>query len=220
SHYSKKSFLNFYGIKGKLNKEETDFSAKIKRMFPEDLNQIIDEFSSADDFQFAMNAIRIERLLGERSIRSRQQAIQIFDTFFTDDKDPLFFLHNSKDSYARKNLTRLEICTDPVKLHFQAADAHKKYRVKVKVELSGTKYKIDSTKLIVTPLFIVLDTKVYFIKTPKLSFDLMHFVERPEMYFYKKNAEYFYNEIILPLSKDYEVEFSEFKKSKIKIDEN
>jgi len=220
TYYSKKSFLSFFGIKGKFNKEKNDFSAKIKRLFPDDLDRIIDEFSNADDFQFAMDTLRIERLLGERSIKARQQAIQVCETLFVNEKEPLFFLHNSKDSYARKNLTRLEICSDPIKLCFQATSANSQFKLKTKVELSGTKYNIDSNKLVITPLFIIFGAKAYPIKMPKLSYDLMHFVERPEMYFFKKNTEYFYKEILLPLSKDYEVEFSALKKSKVKIDEN
>ena len=219
THYSKKRFLSFYGVKGKFNKEKTDFSAKIKRLFSEDLDSIIDEFLNADDFQFAMDVLRVERLLDERSIKARQQAIQIFETLFVNEKEPLFFSHNSHDSYARKNLTRLEICSDPIKLFFQATSASTEYKLKAKVELSGTKYNIDSSKLLITPLFIIFDTKVYLIKTPKLSYDLMHFVERSEMHFYKKGQEHFHQKIILPLSKDYEVAFSGFKKSKEKIDE-
>ncbi|UUV22650.1 DEAD/DEAH box helicase [Paenimyroides aestuarii] len=219
SYYSKKNYVSFYGIKGKFNKEKTDFTAKIKRLFSEDLEHIIDEFPRSSDFQFAMDAIRTERLLNERNIGSRRQAIEIFNSFFQDSNKPLFFLRHELDSYARKNLTPLEICSDPIKLHFQANSEEKQYKLQVKVELSGTKYKINSTKILVTPLFVILETKVYPIQTPKLSFDLMHFAEHPEMKFYKKNGDYFYKEIVLPLSKDYHVSFSELTNSKIKIAE-
>lgn len=217
-YYSKKEFLSFYPIKGKLNKDLTDFSAKISRIFLENFPNIIDDFEDTSDFNFVSDALRMERLMDENKVHARQKALQIFNTLIVQ-KPGFIYMHEAKNTFARKNFTQLNVVDEPLRLFFKLNDKKSYFEVVPKIEIAETKYNIDSSKIIITPFFVLLEDKLIPIKTPKLSFDLMHYIKNSKMNFFKKDLAHFHEKIIVPLSKDYEVEASFIKKEKIKAKE-
>ncbi len=215
-YYSKKEYLSFFPIKGKYNKDLTDLGSKISRIFIENFTSIIDDFPDSDDFNFVSDALRMERLLVESEVGARQKSLDIFNKLIEQRPDALF-MHDTKKTYARKNLTRLKIVDESLKLLFKISDKQSYFEVTPRIEIAETKYNIDSSKIIVTPLFVLLGDELIPIKTPKLSFDLMHFIKNPKMNFFKKDLAHFHKNIVTPLSKDYEVEAPFIKKEKTKI---
>ena len=218
--YSKRKFLSFYPVKGKLNKDQTDFSSKISRVYYESFGQVLEDFSDAADFNYITDAMLLEKYLDNYNVSSRQKALKVFGDLVKQKPD-FIYIHHVKDSYARKNLTRLEIMDESVDLYFMVDRLYdNRFRVKTKVKILDGKYNIDSSKLIVTPLFVIFNnSQLFLIKNPKLSFDLMHLSEKPLMEFYTKDTAYFYEKILLPLSKNYEVDSNFLKIAKKKKEE-
>jgi len=220
---SRKNFSGIYPISGKLNKLKTDFSSSLQEISYSNLNQNLLYFESKNSHDLIINTLQINSLIAqskaEKDLSALNRAISIFKENIESFKENLLYSYEAKNSLVRKNVEPLVIDEKPIKLFFQLTESEFFYSLKAKISIDDKNYNINASKLIICPLFIVLENIVYPINNADLSLSLRHYAENHETNYFKKDFGSIYENVIAPLSKKYEVQTTLFKKDKTKTEE-
>lgn len=221
---SKKKYVEIFPISGKYNKLKTDFSSSLQEIRYENLNATLLLFENKNTQNLIINTLQINSLIAEaksgKNLSALNRAIAIFKENIESIKENLFYSYDTKNSFVRKNIEPLTIEEKPIKLFFHLTENEFFYTLKAKISIEDNNYNINATKLIICPLFIILENIVYPINNADLSLSLEHYAENSETNYFKKDFASIYENVIAPLSKKYEVQTTLFKKDKTKTEDS
>jgi SNF2 family DNA or RNA helicase len=215
--FTKKKLSRAIPFQGKYNKTKSDFASSIVMLGYDNIKESFGFFD--EDFQqkTILKTFQINTLTAEfqnlKELNSLKKAIENLQSVLPNWEKTLLYKYDDKNSLVRKNLTPLTIAYLPVKLVFQISESDYFYNLKAKIEIDGKKYNFNSTSIAVTTLFIFFDNLVIPILDAKLAVYIDVFSKKPEINYLKKDTPNFIEKIVAPLSKNFEIESTLFKKS-------
>lgn len=218
--FNKKKLSRAVPFQGKYNKNKNDFASSIVML---GYDNIKDSFRFFDeDFQqkTILKTFQINTLTADfqnlKDLNSLKKAIENLQSVLPNWEKTLLYKYDDKDSLVRKNLTPLTVAYLPLKLTFQISESYYFYNLKAKIEIDGKKYNFNSASIAVTTLFIFMDDLIIPILDTKLAVYIDVFSKKPEINYLKKDTPNFIEKIVAPLSKNFEIESTLFKKSATK----
>jgi SNF2 family DNA or RNA helicase len=218
---NKSRYIGMYPVIAKFNKNKTDFASSFLSLTSTYLEKFLDKTESDDDLNFLLKMLRIREFFYSRDKKNPQQlakAVSVMNSIWSELKDRFVYEYNPKNTLVRKHLVPLTIEDTPVELVFTVTENEVFYNMKAKVKIGENSYAINSTKIRIGDFFVVVDDKVYPIKDAELSLRLNEYKESSEFNYFKKTFEDVYQNNLLPLSKNHDVQLQFAKKEKKKIE--
>ncbi len=214
----KNKFSDIYTVQGKLNKQKNDISSSLVPINSNNINEMLLCFEEDLEQKTILKTLQINTLLNEynryKSILFLNKAIHLLHETIPFYNDSFLYSYNHSNSLVRKNLEPLTIDNKPIKLFFTFTESELFYTLKPKLKIGDTNYNINASKLLVTPIFIVIDNIIYPINNADLSISIEHYKQNQEQNYFKKDFDKIYENVLLPLSKKYEIETKVLKKEK------
>ncbi|NQX82721.1 MAG: DEAD/DEAH box helicase [Flavobacteriaceae bacterium] len=204
----------------KKNKKDGSFSSSFKRIDEsemltyfnfikeEDKNIMIKGMECSNIVNISNRSPDIENL--NYSLSKLKSISELSDKY-------VFYIKKGKDNFIKKNLTQVSFDTKHPELYFTLKENEDFYTLNPKIRLEDKSYVLGSTKMKVYPHFCLLNDKIYFYKNAYTYMYISKFLNNKEINFQKKYYDKLYNEIVLPLSKHFEVETKIYSKAKNNI---
>ena len=220
--FSKKQLLNLTPVSAKFNKEGTELATHFKEIYIYNIEREINNYDEKT-FSIFLLASKISEFLDR--FNSNKKAIYLKDSInvFKKIKSLLtgfpLFAHQINDTYAKKNLEELIIIDEEPKLLFNFSEDSLFYTLEPKLKIGNQSYNLNSTKIVITPIFIKKENEIFPINNPIFAADLLYYLEIPECRYIKKNAGNFQQNVLQPLSEKYEINTKNIIKEKEKIED-
>lgn len=219
-----KEFIEAYVFQGKFNKSRTDFSASIAPIFMNNFEDALVIAQSDEEQNLITKSLEVHSLLKKFKYKNDptflKKAISANLSFLNLAKDRIFYSFDGKGSLVRKNLLPIAVAEKEVKLYFTFTENPNFYTLKAKLLIDDVKYNINASNLEISPLFIFINEEIIALKDAKFSLYLQHYLNFPELNYLKRSTPDFYEKVIQPLSKKFEIQTSVIKKSKEIADES
>jgi SNF2 family DNA or RNA helicase len=217
---TKSRYTTFFPVKAKYNKTKTDFSSSFEELSLHNFYNYLDSFENDSDQNFVFKTLQITRILEKNKIyvAEMQKVMKHFIEILPDLSSKFCYAFNPKNSLTRKYLEPLTIKEAHIKIYFVLTETDFFYNLKAKISIDDKNHNINAQKLLLSPLFIIEDTVAYPITNTDLSFAIQHFSKNEETNYLKKDFKNFNQNVLIPLSKKYEIQQNIFKKSKENID--
>jgi SNF2 family DNA or RNA helicase/uncharacterized Zn finger protein len=213
-----KKFVQIYPIQGKTNKQKTDIASSLVEINANNINEMLLTFEEDFEQKTILKTLQINTLLKDynryKNIHYLNKAIHLFQESFAVYNESYIYSYNHKNSFVRKNLDFLRIDYKPINLFFTLNENEFFYTLKAKIKIGNDNFNINASKLIITPIFIILENVIYPINNADLAISIAHYKENQEANYFKKDFKKVYENVILPLSKKYEIETKILKKEK------
>lgn len=221
--FYKKRFMEFSLFQAKFNKTKTDFSSSISQINTHNFDEALVLYSSDEEHILILKSILIKKALlkysSSMNIEFLKNAIEANKDFIAIIKKYLCYTYDSAKSLVRKNISPAVIETKSIKLFFTITETNHFYTLKAKVSIDEINYNLNASSLQISPLFLFLADKIIPINDARLSTYLNYYSKFSEINYLKKNTPDFFETIVKPLSKKFEVQTTVFKKSKAKTTE-
>ncbi|HUH75144.1 MAG TPA: SNF2-related protein [Chitinophagales bacterium] len=218
---NKSRYIGMYPVVAKYNKTKTDFASTFLSLTSTYLEKFLDKTEDDYDLGFLLKMLRLREFFYKREKKNPQQlakAISVMNGLWPELKDRLVYEYNPKNTLVRKNLSPLIIEDTPVEMLFSVTENEVFYNMKAKVKIGENTYAINSTKIRIGDFFVIVEDKVYPIKDAELSLRLNEYQQSSESNYFKKSFEEVYQNNLLPLSKNHEVQLQFAKKDRRKIE--
>ena len=134
------------------------------------INTLIEEYNRYKNIQFLNKAIHLFR-----------ETIPLYTESY-------LYSYDHKNSLVRKNLVPLTIDNKPIKLFFTFTESELFYTLKPKLKIGDTNFSLNATKLLLTPLFIVLENIIYPINNADLAISIENYKQNQEQNYFKKDS--------------------------------
>lgn len=211
------NFFSLFPILGKYNKAKTDFSSGIEELQYFNLEYNIDDLITTEDQFFVLNVLKLSSLIQKNKEITFEYIVKLMTVFTKIIPElPQRFLYSNRpnDSYARKNLSPLVFKQPEIKLFFVLTETDMFYNLKAKIRIDDNNFNINAQKLVLSPLFIFEGQNVYPITNADLSYHILTYADTPETNYFKRDFKRFNENILIPLSKKFEIQQKIFKKNK------
>ncbi|MCC9033284.1 SNF2-related protein [Chryseobacterium sp. Ch-15] len=215
--FSDDSFLNFTPVEAKLNKEGTDLATHFKEIIMYRIESTLHQYDEKTT-GIILWALKVNSLLEHFHRKSSAERLQDLVNAFVKLNQQIYsfpiFSHDVDDSYTRKNLKSLIIKDELPQLIFNFSEDLLFYNLQPNLKIGDQLYKLNSDEITITPLFIKKGQDIYPIQSAVLAADLLFYSEMNETKYIKKNALYFKENILTPLSAKYSMSTNNFVKTK------
>lgn len=218
---NKSRFLGMYPVVAKYNKTKTDFFSSFLSLTNTYLEKFLEKVEDDSDLNFLFKMLKIRPFFYNNNQVTPQKlakAIHVMNGLWSELKERLVYEYNPRETFVRKHLSPLIIEDTPVELVFNVTENEVFYNMKAKVKIGENTYAINSNKIRIGDFFVVVEDKVYPIKEAETSIRLNEFRESSEFNYFKKSFENVYQNNLLPISKNHEVQIQFAKKESKKID--
>ena len=199
-----------FPVKAKFNKTKTDFSSTFSEIGYDNLYKYIQDFDEGEDEQLIMKSLKINSLLSSyihtRSVDSVVRAIQFFSDVYPLYKTKHFYLYNSRKNLVRKNLSPLQFSDVSPKLFFKVQKSEFFFTLKAFIDIAGKKLTLTSNKLTIGMLFVIHENVVYPFENAHDALHVDVYKNQGEINYRKKDVKQLYENIIQPLSENFEIE--------------
>ena len=214
----KNKFTGIYTVQGKLNKQKSDISSSLVTINTNNIDEMLLNFEEDSEQKIILKTLQINILLEEyqryKNILSLNKAIYLFQETIPFYNDSFIYSYDHKNSFVRKNIEPLTIDYKPIKLYFTFTESDLFYTLNAKLKIGDLNYNINASKLLVTPIFIVIENIIYPMNNADLSISIEHYKHNQVQNYFKKDFDKIYENVLLPLSKKYEIETKVLKKEK------
>ena len=196
-------------FQGKYNKTKTDFSSSIVLINSHNFEDALMVYEREEEQTLILRSIQIDRSLSKyrtsKDIQYLKKAISANVDFLKLIENKFNFIFDSGKSLVRKNLTPAKIEQKEIKLIFNLSETPYFYTLKAKLCIEDKNYNLNATALQISPLYIFLDDLIIPITDARLSAYILHYLKFPEINYLKKGTPEFFEKIIKPLSKKFEI---------------
>jgi SNF2 family DNA or RNA helicase len=217
--FNKKKLDSAIPFQGKYNKAKSDFASSIVTLGYENIQESFNFFEEDHQQKTILKTFQINALTNEfhnqKDLNSLKKAIENLESVLPNWEQTFLYKYDNKNSLVRKNLRPLTVSYLPIKLVFQISESDYFYNLKAKITIDGKKYNFNSASIAVSTLFIFLDDLIIPILETKLAVYIDAFSKKPEINYLKKDTPNFIEKIVAPLSKNFEIESTLFKKSTV-----
>jgi SNF2 family DNA or RNA helicase len=217
--FNKKKLDSAIPFQGKYNKAKSDFASSIVTLGYENIQESFNFFEEDHQQKTILKTFQINALTNEfhnqKDLNSLKKAIENLESVLPNWEKTFLYKYDNKNSLVRKNLRPLTLSYLPIKLVFQISESDYFYNLKAKIAIEGKKYNFNSASIAVSTLFIFLDDLIIPILETKLAVYIDAFSKKPEINYLKKDTPNFIEKIVAPLSKNFEIESTLFKKSTV-----
>jgi SNF2 family DNA or RNA helicase len=217
--FNKKKLDSAIPFQGKYNKAKSDFASSIVTLGYENIQESFNFFEEDHQQKTILKTFQINALTNEfhnqKDLNSLKKAIENLESVLPNWEKTFLYKYDNKNSLVRKNFTPLTVSYLPIKLVFQISESDYFYNLKAKITIDGKKYNFNSASIAVSTLFIFLDDLIIPILETKLAVYIDAFSKKPEINYLKKDTPNFIEKIVAPLSKNFEIESTLFKKSTV-----
>ncbi|WP_417939555.1 SNF2-related protein [Flavobacterium sp. RS13.1] len=221
--FERKKFIQLFLFQAKYNKAKTDFSSSITLINHYNFEDALTIYSSEEEQTLIVKTMQINTALSrfrttkdvnylKIAITSNQKLLEVLQHNFS-------YTYDRSKNLVRKNLMPCVYENKAIKLFFTISETPYFYTLKAKVSLNDKNYNLDAAAIQISPLFIFADDVIVPINDAKLSLYLNHFRDYAEINYLKKDTPDFFEKIVKPLSKKFEIQSAIFKKSKVKTEE-
>ena len=218
--FTNKSQVKIVPFQGKFNKARTDFTSSIITVGFNNLKESLLFFDTAQEQNTILKTLKINDLLADfntkKILNSLKKAIEGTQNILQSWEKTFLYKYDNTNSLVRKNLIPLSLSYLPIKLVFSISETDYFYTLKAKIEIDGKKYNLNSKSLTISPIFIFIDDVIVPITDTKLAVYLDVFAKKSEINYLKKDTPNFIEKIVTPLSKNFEIESTLFKKAAVK----
>ena len=221
--FDKTEFVGLVPIRAKYNKEHTELTTSFKEINSYNLEDSIDSYGEKF-VQIILKCYKLSKSIDKLHNKAKAEIysknILLFNDLISSLTDYPIFSHQERNTYTRKNLDPLSIVNSEMEMIFQFTEDNLFYNLEPKIKIGDQAYKLNSTKLQISPLFIKKDNEIYPIKSAVFSADLQYYLQNPHSSFIKKNAVTFQENILSPLSQKYQIKAENIKIVKDNADAN
>lgn len=222
--FENKKYKDVTLFQAKYNKTKTDFSSTITPINSYNFEDALTIYTSNEEQSLLAKSIQINKFLSKfkssKDIDYLKKAIESNQEFFQIIQNKLSYTYENHKSLVRKNLVPCVFEEKTIKLFFTLTETNYFYTLKAKISLNDKNYNLGTASLQITPLYIFIDEIIIPINDTKLSLYLNYYSDYAEINYLKKDTPDFFEKIIKPLSKKFEVQTSIFKKNKEKTNED
>lgn len=221
--FYKNLIQSIYPIKGKLSKDGTELSTKLRSIDRLELLSYKNELQSQKDFNFVTQC-----LLCHKDFRYNDSWMTNDKSFFVSmhkDFQPLLrmlregypvYTYQYRASLVKKNITQLRIASEKLrpiaKIHINA----RFFNIQMKLRIDGRLYDIKSNKIKLTPVGVVFDSTLYPFPDAHTSFIFAKAYQQEELNIVNDGTVDVKTSLIDPMSKFFRVEHTEMKEKKLK----
>ncbi|MBW6483051.1 MAG: DEAD/DEAH box helicase [Vicingaceae bacterium] len=220
--FSSKNFSGLFPVYAKFNKDKSDFASSFKIITHNNYgyaNELpLYKIENQEEQVLALKTIQFDylkiKVTNKLNVSDLKQGINTFQQLATKINDFFIYEYNPKKTLTRKNLSKITVSEQPITLFFTLTESKLFYTLKAKLSVNETTHNLGSSTMLITPFFVKIKDVIYPISSSDLSVSMLHFANQPETNYIKKDIKEIYENIILPLSKKYEVQSTIFKKQK------
>ena len=233
-------FIQVEGVQGEPNEERTAFANKIEKL---DLNKFINTEVFSDDDKLMVQQLRklqspeITRYLNRNSPFSgiweniiqqhndelpeetRRLIVEFlhprFKKMFTDASPHFSYLLPPRKPFITANLQKIQLSEDPAVLNFNITYNKDYYEVKCFVKLNHIEVPVTEN-LTGSPLLFLHDDTLFLYEKPADVLLVEKFLPSGRLQIEEKDWSRKLQDMILPLAKDYNVQFNNVKREDIK----
>ena len=208
---SKRAVETAFPIYGKLNKEKKEISSRVKTVEVFNLPDIV-ELISEQEGNLLPQAIRISESFANLTYSEYENEdlgkfLQQFKHFINLFKPRQIYLHYAKDSFAKKNLSPVNVVESLVLPILKIKSYGKFHQLEFQVKIEGKSYSLSSNKLKISELGILIQDQLYLIKEVETLIALKSFNEVSKMNIINEGIEHLREEIIKPYSSVFEISY-------------
>ncbi|NRS89626.1 ERCC4-related helicase [Flavobacterium sp. 7E] len=218
--FQRKTFEGVTLFQAKYNKNRTDFSSSITLINTYNFEDALTIYSSNEEQFLLTKSIQINKSLSKykssKDIGFLKKAIDSNQEFLQVVQKKLSYTYDNAKSLVRKNLVPCIFEDKTIKLFFTLTETNYFYTLKAKISLDDKNYNLNASAIQISHLYIFIDNVIIPIKDTRLSLYLNHYSSLAEINYLKKDTPDFFEKILYPLSKKFEVQTTIFKKSKEK----
>lgn len=218
--FTNKAFSGILPVYAKYNKDKSDFASSFKIISNNNYGNELPlyDIENQEEQELALKTIQFnylkDKISNKLNVTYLKRGINTFIQITSKLESFFLYEYNAKNSLTRKNLSKITLSTQPVTLFFTLTESELFYTLKAKLSINKAIYSLGSSTIFATPFFIKIKEVIYPISNSDLSVSIIYFANQPETNYIKTNISEVYKNIILPLSKKYEVQSTIFKKSK------
>lgn len=218
--FQRKTFEGVTLFQAKYNKNRTDFASSITLINTYNFEDALTIYSSNEEQFLLTKSIQINKSLSKykssKDIGFLKKAVDSNQEFLQVVQKKLSYTYDNAKSLVRKNLVPCIFEDKTIKLFFTLTETNYFYTLKAKVLLDDKNYNLNASAIQISHLYIFIDNVIIPIKDTRLSLYLNHYSSLAEINYLKKDTPDFFEKILYPLSKKFEVQTTIFKKSKEK----
>lgn len=215
--FSDCEFREFTPAQAKYNKERTELATHFKTIQIYNLEDSID-FYSEEFVQIILKSVKLSNTLNKISSGKNKdyfsKSIPLFNEFVSVIRNYPIYEHQLRNTYTRKNLIPLSIVDQEMEIIFDLKEDLLFYQLEPKIKIGNKNYKLNSSKLQISPYFVKKETEIFPIKNPVLSADLQYYLQNSNSNYIKKNQDDFKEKILLPITKKYQLNIDQIKITK------
>lgn len=222
--FQRKNFEGISLFQAKYNKTKTDFASSITPINIYNLEDALTIYTSPEEHSLIAKSIQINKSLAKykstkdvdylkKAIASNKEIIELIPK-------NLCYIYDGSKNLVRKNLIPCVFDYKTIQLFFTLTETAYFYTLKAKISLDDKNYNINATAIQISPLYVFIDEVIVPINDTRLSVYLNHYSTIGEINYLKKETPNFFEKILNPLAKKFEVQTSIFKKTKEKINED
>lgn len=202
---------SIYPIYGKLNKHKTEISSKIKEIDERELANAMYEISTKDSSllplamrvseyfeQFSFNEYRLETL---------DSFIQLFRKFIQESGSNLIYLYHNLYNLIKKNLQEIHIVESSISPVLKITTKGKFHLLEFKVKINGKTYLLDSKKLTISPLGILIENQLIPVYNPEILQALIRFKDMSQINIIDEGIQHLKEQIISPYSRIFDINY-------------
>lgn len=216
---SKNSISDVFPFMGKLDKTKTRLSTKFKVIsdynFSESL-ALVDKNTYKD---LILYGIQLAELFSRfrysgHTLETVKEQIKMFSLIVEGNPEQILYLHKGHKSFVKKHCSELLIREEEVVPVLKIVDKKPFYQLDFKIRIDNHTYGVNSTKLLIAPFGIAFNESFYPFKNAEVAYSLLKALEKPQMNVVHKGVEELMSNVIEPLSRVFEIDFSGIKPSK------
>lgn len=204
-------------VSAKLNPKSGELSSNFSEVKSYEVSsQLENPRISSDELIFLMKTSKMSSLFQEATRHERNahfgiEAFKIFQEHLDLIKEFPLFINNKWNSMTKKYMSQLYYQQGQIKPLAKITESEKFYNVEFKVRVDGSLLTLNSSKFHWTPIGLIFDDKLLYFD----SLELYHAIEKirntGEIHIIKEGSENLRNNVIDPLSKLCEVDFSQLQ---------
>lgn len=208
-----KEIRRIYPIYGRLNKHKTEISAKVEQVHSQNLAQAM-QLIHPDEAVLLPSALKVsdkfDRLsYNEYSLEVLSEFQQLFKTLIQSFSSKPIYLHKNSNNLVKKYLERLKVLETRIVPVLKITTKGKFHQLDFKIQLDDKTYLLNSKKLSISPVGVVIGLDLIPIYNAELIQALLSLKETPQITIFNEGVQHLRDEIIAPYSKIFEVHYKD-----------
>jgi non-specific serine/threonine protein kinase len=216
---AKNSISNVFPFIGKLDKSKTRLNTKFKVITDYNFSESLSRVDKTLYKDLILKGIQLAEVFGSQryidySLENVKKLIKIFSSIIESNPEQVIYLHKGHKSFVKKHTTELTISEDEITPVLKIIDKKPFYQLDFKVKIDNHTYGVSSSKILIAPFGIAFNESFYPFKNSEVAYSLLKALEKPQMNVVHKGIDELMSNVIEPLSRVFEIDFSGIKPSK------